>query len=105
PQAAHLALALLAIAGCVRECVQERLARGLDQPRAGALPALCVLEEPLVAVVRRDAALDSCHALGLEVRQQALDLLGVDGVHRRPAGVAASTAGRLDLEVVAAPGV
>src|SRR6185503_20749688 len=41
----------------------------------------------------------------LEVRQQALDLLRVDRVHRRLAGVAARPAGRLDLEVMAAPGV
>src|SRR5262245_58975924 len=41
----------------------------------------------------------------LEVRQQAPDLLPVDGVHRGLAGVAARPARRLDLEVVAAPGV
>ena len=61
PQLAHLALALLAVAGRVGQRVEERLARGLDQPRLGALAALGVLHEALVAPVGRDAPLDSCH--------------------------------------------
>src|SRR5262249_25414627 len=106
PQAAELALALLAVARRVGERVEEGLLRRLDQPRARALPALGVLEESLVAGVRGDAALDSRHVDGLlEVRQQALDLLRVDAVHRRDTGVPAGSTGRLDLEMVAAPGV
>ena len=75
PQLAHLALALLAVAGSVGERVEERFARRLDQPGLRALAALGRVQEALVALVRGDAALDSCHSCGLEVRQQALDLL------------------------------
>ena len=53
PQLAHLALALLAVAGRVGERVQQRLAGRLDQPRLGALAALGGLEEALVALVGR----------------------------------------------------
>ena len=79
PQAAEVALALLAVAGRVGERVEQGLARRLDQPRAGALATLGVVEEALVAGVRGDAALDSCHVAVwlLEVRQQAPDLLRV----------------------------
>src|SRR5688572_16323826 len=61
PQLAHLALSLLAVAGRVGERVQQRLAGGLDQLRLGALSALGRLEQALVALVRGDASLDSCH--------------------------------------------
>jgi hypothetical protein len=39
--------------------VEERLASGLDEPGACAMPALGVLEKALVALVGRDAPLDS----------------------------------------------
>ena len=51
PQLAHLALALLAVAGRVGERVQQRLAGGLDQLRLGALAAFGRLEQALVALV------------------------------------------------------
>src|SRR5260221_9018886 len=58
PQAAHLALPLLPVAGRVGERVEERLAGGLDQARACALPALGVLQETLVAGGGGDAPPD-----------------------------------------------
>src|SRR3954451_24547350 len=41
----------------------------------------------------------------LEVRQQAPDLLGVDVLHHGLAGIPPGPPGRLDLEVVATPGL
>src|SRR4051794_36137399 len=109
PQAAHLALALLPVAGGVGHRMQERLARRLDQPGLGALSTLGGVEEALMPAVRRDAALDSCHSgacsCPLEVRQQAPDLLGVLGADGRQAGIATGASRRLDLEVVAPPRV
>src|SRR4029079_18767480 len=105
PQLPHLALALLAVAGRVGHRVEVRFAGGLDQPRLCALAALGRVQQPLVALVGGNATLDSCHGVRvlLEVRQQAADLLCVDVLHQRLAGVAARPAGRLDLEVVPAP--
>src|SRR5689334_7798040 len=51
PQLAHLALPLLAVARRVRERVEQRFARRLDQPRLGALAALGGLQEALVSLV------------------------------------------------------
>src|SRR4051794_3019547 len=107
PQLAHLALALLAIAGRIGKGVKERLTRRLDEARLGALPTLGVLVEALVTPVGRDAPFDSCHdvELLLEVREQATDLLRVLGSDERLPGVASGSSRRLDLEMVAAPGV
>src|SRR5437773_6889518 len=57
------------------------------------------------AVTPRLTRAIACPLRFLEVRQQALDLLRVDGVHRRLAGIPTGAPRRLDLEVVAAPGV
>src|SRR6185369_12101583 len=91
PQLAHLALALLAVAGRVGHRVEVRLARCLDQPGLRPLAAFGRVQQALVSLVGGDAALDSCHRVRvlLEVRQQAADLLGVDVLHQRLAGVAA----------------
>src|SRR4029077_7755306 len=87
--------------------VEERLARGLDQPRLGPLAAFGRVQEALVALMVGDATLDSCHdGFGLlEVRQQATDLLRVFLADQGLAGVAPGPAGRLDLEVMATPRV
>ncbi len=60
---AHLALALLPIAGRVGEGVEQRLAGRLDQPRFGPFAPFGGVEEALVTFVGGDAPLDSCHAM------------------------------------------
>src|SRR5262245_27019066 len=98
PQAAEPALALLSVPRRVGERVEQGFAGRLDQPRTRALAAFRVLQEALVAGVGGDAALDSGHSIGLlEVRQQALDLLGMNAIHDRLPVVATGAAGRLDL--------
>src|SRR6187431_2232167 len=87
--------------------MDEGLARRPDQRRARAPPALRAVEEPLVAAVRGDAALDSGHRLLplAGVRHEALELVLVDIGDDRLAGVPAGPSARLDLEVMAAPGL
>src|SRR6185295_10642012 len=69
-----------------------------------AFSTLGIVEEALVARLRRYASLDPWHRWLLEVRQQATDLRCVLDAHHALAGIAAGSAGRLDLEVVTAPG-
>jgi hypothetical protein len=64
PQLAELALALLAIAGGLGHRVQQRLAGGTDELGTGAAAAFRGIEQPLVALVSGDAALDTGHAVG-----------------------------------------
>src|SRR5688572_6942147 len=107
PQAAHLPLALLATDIRIGHCVKQRLARRLDQLRTGAPAPFGCIEQTLVSLVRGDAALDACHfsVSLLKVGQQATNLLlgrpAEDGLAR----VAPRAARRLDLEVVATPGL
>src|SRR5205823_4909211 len=100
PQATHLALALLAVAGRIRERVEERFACRFDEPRARALAALGRLQQTLVALVGGDAPLYTCHGWFwlLEVGQQAADLLRVLAADDGLARVASRPARRLDLE-------
>src|SRR5207249_955704 len=89
PQATHGALPRPAIPISVNQRVEERLAGRPDQLRARPPPTLGLAQEPLVSLVRGDAALDSSHACLLRVRHQPLELLGVRRADEGLSGVAA----------------
>src|SRR5712692_2528960 len=61
PQLPHLALAPAAVAERVCERVKHRLVRGAEQELLREAEALGAIQDRLVAAMRGDAALDSCH--------------------------------------------
>src|SRR5687768_14909235 len=107
PEAAHVALAVAAITVGIDQGVDERLARRTDERRSRSATAFGLLQEPLVAAVRGDAALDACHRLLplARVRHEPLELAGVGVGHAGHARVTTRATARLDLEVMAAPGL
>src|SRR5438105_5851361 len=63
PQPAHLALAAAAVAARVGVGVQDRFVGRPEEQLLGEAEALRAIEDRLVAAMRRDTALDPCHAL------------------------------------------
>src|SRR4029077_5186345 len=61
PETAHLALAAPAVAECVGQRVKDRLVGGPEEELLGESESLRAIEDRLMAPVRRDSALDSCH--------------------------------------------
>src|SRR5947199_6947270 len=103
PKLAHLALAAAAVAERVGERVKDRLVSGTEQELLGKPEALGPVEDPLVAAMRRYAALDSCH-LGLDPQRPA-DRFAVALEHRLLGVVLALVLLRLLVQAVAHPGV
>ena len=84
PQLAHVALALLPVARRVGERVELRLAGPLDELAVRAHPPFGGVEQPLVALVGRDAPLDACHRMLLERSAGAGGAAPGAGVPRPP---------------------
>src|SRR3954447_11118513 len=105
PQRAHLALTLLTADIRVGHCMKQCLTRRPNELRLGAAPTFSRVQQPLVTLMRGDAALYSCHVCvsPLEVREHATNLLFAGLRHNCLARVAPGAARRLDVEVVATP--
>src|SRR6266481_1658606 len=103
PELPHLALAAAAVAVGVGQSVQDRLVGGTEQQLLGESEALGPVEDPLVAAMRWNAALDSCH-LGLDPQRPA-DRFAVALEHGLLGVVLALVLLRLLVEAVAHPGV
>src|SRR5467141_3895622 len=103
PELPHLALAAAAIAVGVGQSVQDRLVGGTEEQLLGEPEALGPVEDPLVAAMRRNAALDSCH-IRLDPQCPA-DRFAVALEHRLLGVVLALVLLGLLVEAVAHPGV
>src|SRR6266852_450496 len=103
PELPHLALAATAVAERVSERMQDRLVGGTEQQLLGEPEALGPVEDPLVAAMRGNAALDSCH-LGLDPQRPA-DRFAVALEHRLLGVIFALVLLRLLVEAVAHPRV
>src|SRR6266446_4981206 len=103
PELPHLALAAAAVAVGVGQSVQDRLVGGTEEQLLGKPEAFGPVEDPLVAAMRGNAALDSCH-LALDPQRPA-DRFAVALENGLLGVVLALVLLRLLVEAVAHPGV
>src|SRR5216683_1200320 len=103
PELPHFALAAAAVAERVSERVQDRLVGGTEQQFLREPKALRPVEDPLVAAMRGNTALDSCH-LGLDPQRPA-NRFAVALGHGLLGVVFALVLLRLLVEAMAHPGV